>query len=111
MKVVCGSIEDFTDNVEHLLSKGGRLFESCVRVFKNETKPSEVVTKIDLVVTTIGLTKEGESYLLELVKECGKDYRDSGDTSGSEQYAHWVLGIRKWCGSKELYCMPGRIEI
>lgn len=112
MKIVCDSISDFQINTRDAVDKGGRLFENTVRFLKDTTTRSVAVSRILLVLTAVVVTKDGDRYLLETIKDCGFDYFDSGDLQGSAAFDGFLQNVLpQWCESHKFYLLPGRIEL
>ncbi len=110
MRVVCQTISEFLENLEHepddaVLQKTIRV--SCILKFVHEAK-SEIIVQASAVVS---IGEEGQ-YLLEAGEICGMDYKDaSGECQGTDK-AEYLRGmIKEVCDRRGWSIRPGIIDM
>lgn len=113
MRVTCGTVQEWLENLEHY--GRGAVFGHCVWVDVSrrgiDTSDLRHCVKMAVAVQATAVVElGGEGQMLLMVGEdCGMDYRDvSQELEGSLRAESLVQQIRKWCGS-DIKVLPGTV--
>ncbi len=115
MRVTCGSLDEFVEDLRNQLGKDSDVFQKTVRVSTSKRDMDDCAGArfmLTFQASAIVCLPDDSEYLLQMGVDCGIDYEDATrEKNGTKELVELKEKLKLFCDESGLIVGPGVIEI